>query len=371
MSGRPEQDDEIDNIGRALNSQLGSIASSYGFQLTRGHRKKGELRFGTNGSLSIVTDGPKMGAWFDHELGVGGYGFKFLQYAESCSFSHAVNLGRSWTGLQVPPLPSRAAGKGGAVAPLSQESRIAVARVNAGQSVPVGGTLGEQYLVRDRKIPAPLEWPNAVRFHPPSRSLLLVATDAHGSCQAVQRVHLDNWGHKIRHEQKGREKTTNGVLAGAAVRLGACHDVPTCFASILLLAEGPETGVSIWAATRAETWIVFGGGVLKHLAVPTDRPVILCRDDDRIYSPADKALKKAVMQMRMDRVSLVVATPWSVPRHDKSDFNDVLKAGGVKAVAQRIGEQILTPQSEGLSLVPIEVARQRVADVVSNFFSRF
>jgi putative DNA primase/helicase len=60
----------------------------------------------------------------------------------------------------------------------------------------------------------------------------------------------------------------------------------------LCLTEGPETGLSVWAATGHETWIALGG--MGNHEPPANRPVVVCRDDDPLQSPADKALTRAL-----------------------------------------------------------------------------
>ena len=74
---------------------------------------------------------------------------------------------------------------------------------------------------------------------------------------------------------------------GAAIRLPArLPDAP------LLLAEGPETGLSVWAATGAETWVALGS--MSLLELPAGRRMAACRDDDQRYSLADRSVTNAL-----------------------------------------------------------------------------
>ena len=98
---------------------------------------------------------------------------------------------------------------------------------------------------------------------------------------AVQRVHLTPDGRKA---EAG--KITNGYMAGAAVRLPGDPTGP------LLVAEGPETGLSVWSATGYETWVALGG--IANLMPPRSRQIVACRDDDNEHSPSDNRLRGAV-----------------------------------------------------------------------------
>ena len=63
----------------------------------------------------------------------------------------------------------------------------------------------------------------------------------------------------------------------------------------LVIAEGPESALSIWQSTGLETWAVFGASNWKTVPVPLDRPVILAPDRDAPDSPAGRAFRKAVL----------------------------------------------------------------------------
>ncbi|MCB8883982.1 toprim domain-containing protein [Acidisoma cellulosilytica] len=231
--------------------------------------------------------------------------------------------------------------------------------------MPVGGTVAERYLIETRGIPAPGEgWPEAVRYHEPSRSLLLVATAAGGEVQAVQRVYLDAKARKIGEaELLARKlpavKQTNGVSDGAMVRLPGDTKGP------VLAAEGPETGLSVWAATGHETWVALGS--FRKLDPPIGRPFVICRDDDRRHAPADTALKRAVADWTRGGRAVLIATPWENRRFDKSDFNDAIQEAGAAAVQDRI-ERTINPGRVLNRRQPIAAVRQALDVAVSDFF---
>ena len=148
-------------------------------------------------------------------------------------------------------------------------------------------------------------------------ALIVAATDDNGIVQAIQRIYLDANAQPLVLGNK--KKTTNGSLDGCAVRLPGPADKP------LLLAEGPETGLSVWAATGYETWVSLGA--VGKLTPPQGRRLVICRDDDAPQSPADKALSRTVTEWRKQGINATIATPWHERRGDGSDFNDVIKDG--------------------------------------------
>src|SRR5205823_4952599 len=109
---------------------------------------------------------------------------------------------RDWSGVTLSPDPKpvsdpvrRERERKRAIAEAEEEAdraaRIAEARRLAVASETVDHTLAERYLVETRGVPKPaLAWPDSIRFHRPSRSLIVIATTLDGAVQAVQRVRL-------------------------------------------------------------------------------------------------------------------------------------------------------------------------------------
>jgi hypothetical protein len=193
------------------------------------------------------------------------------------------------------------------------------------------GDLVDTYLV-GRGIPKPASgWPDAIRWDARAGAMVAVATDAAGAVRAVQLVYLDGTGRKvgkaeIQRRQLPGSKQTFGRREGAAMRLPALHPGP------LYVAEGPETALSVWAATvGGETWAALGG--LATVELPLNRPVVVCADDDARHKPA---LRKALRRWQRQGADVTVARPWAVRRENGSDFADLLAEHGTGAVEQRI-----------------------------------
>lgn len=313
-----------------------------------------EWRFGSKGSLSVVIHGRKAGFWYDHESGQGG------------RLSEQETVPRPQPRANLHEVRSEA-------------QRIERARRLWAEAEPVQATLGERYLIETRGISRPDGgWPDAVRYHRAQRSVILAATLADGTLQAVHVVRLAPDAQNARRHDGSKIKLSFGVLAGATVRLPGVQAANLPLGP-LLLAEGPETGLSLWAATGRETWIALGS-LAKAANWPLfgGRRVVVCRDDDAPASRAAVALDAALEQWRGQGLELAIATPWQVPRADKSDFNDTLREAGPEAVRERIRAALLAAigcaPADPPSALPTETLKDARWDLTKAaeqfFFSR-
>jgi phage/plasmid primase-like uncharacterized protein len=366
----PDLDAILAELRPALRSGIADLAESLLGQPTI--RRKRELRWGAKGSFRVITSGPKQGACCNFESGWKGDPLRLIENERHTDFIGAVKYGCDYVGItfdrqgtQEDPAARRAreaeqarqraerdAGQG------ADEGRlIAYARHLWNASGPIHGTAASVYLEITRAIPRPATgWPDAVvRYHAGTASLILAGTCALGEVRFVQRIRLTIDGHKA----DGTPKLTSGVMANAFVRLPGPTDGP------LLLAEGPETALSVWAATGYATMASIGS-ITRH-APPLNRRVVLCRDDDRLQSPADRALKLSTSVWLAADIDAVTATPWNVRREDKSDFNDVIQASGIAAVRTRIAAA-LDPPHDSISRLTIEAGRAALQVVLDDFY---
>lgn len=330
---------------------------------------KRELRFGSKGALCIWIAGPKRGGWADFSGDAKGGPIGLIRHARNCDFNAAVAWARGWLGGasngeaagHSPPPPPAVHTPTDDAADVERRAHMAHRFWQA--SVLVGSTVAERYLVEARKIPMPLVWPDQVRFHPGTRSLILPATTTDGVVHAVQMVRLTSSARVALREDGSKIKLTRGALAGVAVRLPGPAEGP------LLLAEGPETGLSVWRATGHETWIALGS--ISRVAPPLRRVVIVCADDDPLYHPdprkaaAARALVKAVRGWREGGVCVAVAAPTPQRRQDKSDFNDLLQASGRGAVCARIAAVLADYLAERRQYVAVNVIPPAIRDLLA------
>lgn len=368
---------DLGALRQHLRSNINNLAEHLLGQPNKALSAKRELRWGAKGSLRVHISGPKTGGWTDFEAGEKGDPFGLIRYVRRCDFAEAVRWAVGWagidTGSDVTPESeaerharlsrrNRARDQADRKADADRSRRIRIAQFIAGHAIKVEAeSVGDRYLTQTRGVPRPAGgWPDAVRFldawSDQLSAIAFIATDASGKICGLQRVSLDKHGRKISKKSRGAFAET-----GAVVRLPGLSDGP------LLIAEGPETGLSVWAATGFETWIAVGG--LSRLNPPQGRRVVICRDDDPEDSPADKALGRAVEKWRLAETDIVLAQPWPERRSNRSDFNDLIQSGGKDAVLGRI-EAALYPSlpPDIRRRVSVKEGRQQTRAAVEHFF---
>lgn len=235
MSGSPS----LDDLKLALADRIEDVARTLFGEPNKASVRRPEWRWGTFGSRALMVRGPKRGLFMDHEGGKGGSLLDAIMVARSCDFVGAVQWSKSYLGINgsepTPPDPEvlrereqeRAAAE--AAQQTDEAKRLAYARQLWDASVSSSGTAADVYLTDARAIPRPADgWPSVVRYHPASGALIVAGTDDAGIVQFVHRVYLTVDGHKVSGSQP---KLTNGLMAGAVVRL------PGSASSPLLLAE--------------------------------------------------------------------------------------------------------------------------------------
>jgi putative DNA primase/helicase len=368
----PGLDAILAELRPALRSCIAALAESLLGQPTI--RRKRELRWGAKGSFRVIISGPKQGACCNFESGWKGDPLRLIENERHTDFIGAVKYGCDYVGIafdrqgtQEDPAARRAReaeqARQRAERDAGQEAdegrRIAYARHLWNASGPIHGTAASVYLEITRAIPRPATgWPDAVvRYHAGTASLILAGTCAMGEVRFVQRIRLTIDGRKA----DGTPKLTSGVMDGAFVRLPGPTDSP------LLLAEGPETALSVWAATEYTT-LASIGSIARHTP-PVNRRVVICRDDDRLQSPADRALKLAMATWHGAGLEVITATPWNVRREDKSDFNDVIQVVGIEAVRIRIAAA-LDPLHDRIPRLTIEAGQVALQTAIDDFYTK-
>ena len=374
MSAAADRDD-LEEIRAGLRADAENVALALMGEPDR--KDRNEWRWGKgNGSEALVLRGSRRGLWNDRASGgtIGGDLFSLIQHRRHCSFAQAVEWARAYLAMPQPerpkakPRPSREAEQRQAEA--EDAARLRRARAFASAGEPIAGTVAERYLIDARRIPRPASgWPDGVRFHRGRNALLMVATNDAGEVRAVQLVHLTVDAVK-RGEEPGRPvKQTFGILEGSVVRLSSFATLSATAQPALQLAEGPETGLSVWASTGRPTWIALGS--IAKVQPPALARLVVCADDDPRDTPAAKAVQKAVARWRGEARDVAVATPWSRRRFDKSDFNDLIRRDGPAAVVARIDLALSPrgPQPPGNAALPIDLARLRLAKAMEAFFA--
>ncbi|MHB0708004.1 DUF7146 domain-containing protein, partial [Roseomonas mucosa] len=369
---------ELERLRDALRTSAESVAVTL---LGQPASRDGDaLRWGRRGSLRVTVRGRWRGLFRDFEDGSHGDLLDLAARQLGADFAGASAWARGFLGLPQVERPrsadpTRAAAlqaererrqeqrqaareRDALAARRWRDQRIAEAQRLWAAAVPIAGTLAARYLTETRAIPRPAGgWPDAIRYHPGKRAMVVAATDAAGAVRAIQWVNLTADARKRRAGHRQLEKETRGARTGAAVRLPGLATGP------LLLAEGAETGMSAWAATGHEVWVALGA--ISGMEPPASRALVILADDDAPGSPAAKARAVLVARWRAEGRTVAVATPWATPRGDKTDLNDVLAEAGTGAVAARIHAALDTVAAR--EVLPLPVARQRLAAVVGAF----
>ncbi len=164
-------------------------------------------------------------------------------------------------------------------------------------------------------------------------ALLIWGLNGTGWPMGGQRVLLTPKGFSPRNPRDGVRKPTFGQVGGAPARFPARtgkKDGP------LVVAEGPESALSVRQAAGHEAWAVFGVGNFRGAPLPKGRTVILAPDRDARDSKAGRAFRRAVFRQRSRDVDLLIAEA-PEPEGSKRDLNDTLKRAGNDAVRAAIG----------------------------------
>lgn len=217
-----------------------------------------------------------------------------------------------------------------------RERRIAKVTKIIRHTVSLTGTPGRRYL-RRRGITADLKR-MPIRFQASAQmgegigAVVFIGEDADGSDQFTQRVYITEEGKKADIDP---QKRTNGPLAGAAVKFSGDHK------DGIIVAEGPETALSIWQATGRETWACCGIGALAKVPLPEGVPVVIARDVHAADHASTTALHEAAAALFERGHDVSIASPPEPNHEDGYDFNDTLRRklsrhGGELAIRRAI-----------------------------------
>jgi hypothetical protein len=165
------------------------------------------------------------------------------------------------------------------------------------------GAPADIYL-RKRAITA-VPLPPALRYRPNAHgrygALVALATAADGTVNAVQQIYVTDDGRKAPVKvQKRTNKALDNWSDTSAVRLPGTPPIILC--------EGVETALSVWQATRQETWACLGIANIARAPVPEGAAVIVARDGDAPGSKTEIQLRHAVTILHQRGCQVAVAT---------------------------------------------------------------
>jgi len=334
-----------------------------------------ELRFGKDFSskrgngIAVHIAGPRRGLFANHYQNKYGSLIDAFGYAYGLNFKDACDAARRWLGEDVDgPPPTYRIFQLRPAAPVidvdqdtEQKKKRAQALYEA--AVPLVDGPGAQYLT-GRGIEA---WPDCVRWHGDGFLIFPAtspkASEGKGAVTAIQRIYLNADGSARLDEDGGKIKRSLGPRYKGAVRF------PGNRTGVLLLAEGPETALSVWYAISFDTWATLGSVAHVDLTgVPVETTIIVCRDDDKRDAPTAQAIRKQIKKWRREGRTVLDVLPFDLSRRDKSDFNDALTEKGSDYIRQRI-EGLIAPVDE-TPLQDLMTATRSLASATSEAVQR-
>ena len=300
-----------------------------------------ELRFYPKGGLRVkIRRGAKCGHWSNYgEDHAFGDMLDLIQYCHNVDKPKAIEIGKSMLGMSGDIVPALPAPKVDPEEVARQEreeeaKRLRIANWIWNQSSlprpgvgPVAAYLASRGItmalprtIRHRHINAESMGKmniDASAFPNGLDAAVFAATDAAGRVRAVQQVIL----HDARKAPIKDVKRTNGSMDGCAFRI---NDNPA--KDIAVLAEGPETGLSVAQATGLPTYVVFGTANYARVDLPARiKRLVIAVDTDANGRGLRAALRAAEHWMARG-VKVRLAIP------ETGDFNDVLQKLGEEAI---------------------------------------
>jgi hypothetical protein len=302
---------------------------------------KTSWRYGKKGSLSISLDQDKRGLWHNFETGEKGNLFQLLQKNTGLSKRDLYKYCARKLGLASSIIPRVAAVKAKPAKAKTvnedssltneQRKRVAFANKLVKQSLDVRGTLAERYLKEHRGIKKDI--PKSFRYHPNLFSkinnqacpaLLVIAKSPKGEIQAVQAIYLDR--RTANKADVNVQKQTFGLVKNALVDIYQPNS-PTGF---VLVAEGPETGLSLREAI-VDMNIKVSLSISNFSSIASnikEKNVVLCLDNDGTNTATDKLIEHSSKILKDEDKSVWL----NKPKEINKDYNDILKEQGRKAV---------------------------------------
>lgn len=339
---------DIKRLREGLNARAEEVTQHY---LGNPKTRSGSAwRYGANkGSLVVTVKGQKQGLWRDFQTNEGGDMLNLIQHATGITdfkevLKEATRFAKGYSTYAQPEIkasPTHA--KENAVDGYTLQ-KIQKAKNIYQSSVPIVGTLAEQYLREHRGITSPL-YEKTFRFHPNLKNwvtgdsypaLLVVAREDNKAVCGIQAIFLDSTNAK-KAPLGANTKLSRGIIGvGALVHPGKDTDK-------IALAEGVETALSIATAhPDYQVHVTFGVGNFAKVGEKIKSKILLiCADNDGISSGTAKSVQRATAHLSQKGMDVWVAEPEKPANQQKWDFNDALKNQGISQVKKDLDNATL------------------------------
>ncbi len=214
------------------------------------------------------------------------------------------------------------------------------------RSIALPNTLAEKYLRATRRISAKL--PDDFRFcarikHKDTQewtpALVVPVRNSKGGIQGVTRIFLDKVGEKLNttyidelgRKKKAADKLSLGVFNQTEVIVNKGHNSETVY-----ITEGVETALSVRDALPQHKIVAtLSASRLYDIPLsPETKRVVICADEDGPSASSNKSVVEAVNAYIAKGMQVEIAYPRRLPVLEKTDFNDLSKAMGVRAVKE-------------------------------------
>lgn len=334
-------------------------------------KNAGSVRYFDNQSLIVYTNGNRKGKWqnFSDETAHGDM-LDLCRYIRGMTPEDAFHYAKGVLGISDDMVElGESLIKPKSQAEIDKENeeirrkKIRTAQWIWRNSSPTDGKEeGEAYL-KNRGLKGPFD-PNLIRYRrlspedlkkmgakakdipdTPVVSVVFKATNAAGEITAVQQI-LTTQGKKVSAVKPDFEnvKRTNGYLTGSAVKFGG--ETP----EKVILAEGPETALSLFESTKIPTWITLGTSNYTTIEMPTTVKEALVAAD---IEPSGIGLASAMRAAQhWSRVGVPkVGIP--IPRLQDGDFNDVHKKHGPDVVKKTVDAAFYAPETRARDTVVV------------------
>ena len=303
--------------------------------------RAGDATGAAGNSLFLHLAGPRTGRWQDMATGEGGDMLDLIRHQNRCTPLEAARIGAEMLG-------DAAAGSEGSVAAadparMSEQPReqapdmTAMARRLWEMSAPIGGTLGETYLVSRGIDAGTIAGCADMRFLAEARvrdgdqglvlpALVTAVRDAGGALTGLHRTFLASDG-------SGKAAISNPKRALGRLSEAGAWLAPA--GRCLVVAEGIETALSVKAAFPGIALVA--GLTAPHMAL-LDIPARFTR----ILIAADPDVAGLRAAARLANRLLTEGRPARIVSPDprQGDFNDLLRSGGVAAVRELVRAQL-------------------------------
>lgn len=305
---------------------------------------KHELRFGKNGSVSVVLNGEKAGLFFDHEAQSGGRLAGIADTNYQRPEPQRLSRGMAWgsnserqfqreisSSVSMPPGQIISA-PSGAVLP-ARDGDVAVYPLSDGRAVrcPLRGGETALYLHR-RGID---RWPDhSIRAS--HTGVCYIARTADGTPLAVQVVPVIGIKRGLELNPDAGQKNRVYWPDGVTKRTYTTAHNWQSYAAVhlpgrggIILCEGVETGLSIWLATGRPVACCLGLSGIRWLRC--GKNITIATDGDEPGSPAAKYITETITERKKRGATVKVASP-----PIGHDFNDIHQIYGLAAVSEII-----------------------------------